>query len=92
MWESARQRAEGTGVSFVLPAIRYGVRPAPRRRPVATTLTDRLLGVSKRRRQAAYLAFGGGMKLLQPMLRRLGVLLALIVLVPLVSLWIRLVF
>jgi hypothetical protein len=72
----------------VLPAIRYGVRPAPRRRPVA----DRLLGVSKRRRHAAYLAIGGGVKLLQPMLRRVGVLLAVIVVVPLASLWLRLVF
>jgi hypothetical protein len=72
----------------VLPALRDGVRPAPRRRPVA----DRLLGVSQRRRQAAYLAFAGGVKLLQPMLRRLGVLLGVLIVVPLVSLWLRLVF
>ena len=74
------------------PAIRYGVRPAPRRRSVATSFTDRVLGVSRRRRQAAYLAIGGGMKLLQPMLRRLGLLLAVVVVVPLVSIWLRLVF
>lgn len=72
----------------MLPAIRYGVRPAPRRRPVA----DRLLGVSKRRRSAAYLAIGGGVKLLQPMLRRLGFLVALLVVAPLVSVWIRFIF
>jgi hypothetical protein len=72
----------------VLPAIRYGVRPAPRRRPVA----DLLLGVSKRRRSAAYLAIGGGVKLLQPMLRRAAILLGVLVAVPLASIWLRLVF
>ena len=76
----------------MLPAIRYGARPAPRRRPVATSFTDRVLGVSRRRRQAAYLAIGGGVKLLQPMLRRVGMLLGVLFVVPLVSLWLRLVF
>ena len=75
----------------MLPAIRYGDRSAPRRRPVATSTTDRLLGVSRRRRQAAYLAIGGGLKLLQPMLRRFALLVAVVVLAPLASVWIRLV-
>lgn len=66
--------------------------PALRRSPIAPTVGDRLLGVSRRRRQAAYLAIGGGLKLLQPMLRRLGVLLAVVVAAPLLSLWVRLVF
>ena len=76
----------------MLPAIRYGARPAPRRRPVATSFADRALGVSRRRRQAAYLAIGGGLKLLQPMLRRLGLGVAVVIVVPLVSMWLRLVF
>lgn len=66
--------------------------PALRRSPVAPTLGDRLLGVSRRRRQAAYLAIGGGVKLLQPMLRRLGLLAAVVVLAPLASWWLRAVF
>jgi hypothetical protein len=70
----------------VLPAL-----TSRRRSPIAPTLADRLLGVSRRRRQAAYLAIGGGMKLLQPMLRRIGVLLAVAVLAPLISIWVRLV-
>ena len=48
------------------------VRAVPaRRRPV--TLADRLLGVSRRRRQAAYAAFATGYSLLRPALRRLAV-------------------
>ncbi len=72
----------------MLPLIRYGARPVPRRRPVA----DRLLGVSRRRRQAAYMAIASGLGLLKPMLRRAGVLLAVAVLVPLVAAYLRLVF
>jgi len=71
----------------VLPAL-----TTRRRSAIAPTLTDRLLGVSKRRRSAAYLAIGGGVKLLQPMVRRLAVLLAVVVLAPLLSFWLRLVF
>ena len=66
--------------------------PAIRRSPIAPTMGDRLLGVSKRRRSAAYLAIGGGVKLLQPMLRRLAVLAAVVVLAPLLSFWLKLVF
>ena len=84
MWDPLRQRAGGTWSSFVLPALR--------RSPIAPTLADRLLGVSRRRRQAAYLAIGGGVKLLQPMLRRLGLVVAVLVLAPLVSWWVRAVF
>jgi len=76
------------GVSFVLPVIRYGARPAPRRRPGV----DLLLGVSRRRRRAAYVAIGGGLKLLQPMLRRVGLTVAFVVLLPLVSFYLRMVF
>lgn len=72
-------------MSFVLPAIRYGDRSAPRRRPVA----DLLLGVSRRRRQAAYLAIGGGLKLLLPMLRRLGALVVIVLFLPLLSWYLR---
>jgi hypothetical protein len=80
----------------VLPAIRIGVRSVTRRRPVAEhridRWVDRLLGVSKRRRQAAYLAVASAFGLLRPMIRRLAVLLAFLVVVPLVSSWLRLVF
>ena len=67
----------------MLPALRLDTR--------RRSLADRLLGVSRRRRQAAYLAIGGGLKLLQPMFRRVAVLLAAVVLLPLVSIWLRLV-
>lgn len=80
----------------MLPAIRIGVRSVPRRRPVTERpidrWTDRLLGVSKRRRQAAYIAIGSGVGLLRPMLRRIGIVVAVLVAAPLLSLWLRLVF
>ena len=73
---------------FVLPLIRYGARPVPRHRPVV----DRLLGVSRRRRQAGYMAIASGLGLLKPMLRRAGLLLAIAVLAPVVAAYLRLVF
>ena len=43
-------------------------RPAPRTR--TQRLLDRLLGVSRRKRQLAYVAIGGGLAVLRPLLRR----------------------
>lgn len=49
-------------------------RPAP---PTARQrLVDRALGVSRRRRQLAYVAIGGGMAVLRPMLKRTAAALA----------------
>jgi len=42
----------------------------PRRPTPAQRLVDRALGVSRRRRQLAYLAIGGGVAMLRPLLRR----------------------
>jgi hypothetical protein len=67
----------------VLPTVRINTR-----RPVA----DRVLGVSRRRRQAAYLAIGGGLRLLRPMLVRAGLVVGSLVFVVFVSLYLRLVF
>lgn len=41
-----------------------------RRQSAFDRLVDRALGVSRRRRQVAYLAIGGGLSLLRPVLRR----------------------
>ena len=72
----------------MLPAIRLGARPVTRRRP----LVDRLLGVSRRRRQAGYMALASGVSLLRPMLRRIGGLVAALVLVAAASAYLRFVF
>jgi hypothetical protein len=74
--------------SIARPIVRPFARPAPARRSIG----DRILGVSRRRRQAAYLAIGSGLKLLQPMLRRIGALVGSLVAVAFVSFYVRLVF
>jgi hypothetical protein len=51
-----------------------------------------MLGVSRRRRQAAYLAIGGGLKLLRPMFVRVGLLVGAFATVALLSLYLRFVF
>lgn len=66
------------------------LRPARPSRPA--TVGDRLLGVSRRRRHAAYVAFGAGLKLLRPMLVRIGVLVGSLVFVAFASFYLRLVF
>jgi len=80
----------------VLPVIRLGARPVPRRRPGADRFVDRfldrLLGVSRRRRQAGYLALAAGIGLLKPMLRRAGALVGVLVLVAATSAYLRFVF
>jgi len=47
---------------------RHARRPPRRTRPL-----DRALGVSRRRRQVAYLTIGAGFRMLQPAVRRVGV-------------------
>jgi hypothetical protein len=83
-------RASGRGEwsSLVLPTLRIGDRSALRRRRVA----DRLLGVSRRRRQAGYLALASGFSLLRPMLRRIAALAGTVVLVAATSAYLRFVF
>lgn len=54
-----------------------------RRQPRPSTsalLLDRVLGVSRRRRQLAYLAIAGGFAMLRPLLRRVAVLGTVLVL------------
>ena len=61
--------------------------PRHARRPLRYRLVfDRALGVSRRRRYAAYLAIATGLKLLQPALRRVAVATAVIVTAPIVVL------
>jgi hypothetical protein len=52
--------------------------PRRRTRPWSERAVDRLLGVSRRRRQAAYLAIGTGLAVLRPMLRRATALLVVV--------------
>jgi hypothetical protein len=73
----------------VLPTIRHGARPAPRRRPGAF---DRVLGVSRRRRQAGYMALAAGLHLLRPMIRRLATATVLVVGLAALSAYLRFVF
>jgi hypothetical protein len=59
-------------------------RPRPQR-----TLLDRALGTSRRRRQAAYVAFAAGFALLRPTLRRVGLAaLAGVFLLSVTVLWV----
>lgn len=47
-------------------------------------LLDAVLGVSRRRRQAAYLAIGGGLAVLRPVLRRAAVVALAVAVVVLI--------
>lgn len=47
-------------------------------------LLDAVLGVSRRRRHAAYLAIGGGFAVLRPVLRRAAVLAVALVVIVLI--------
>ncbi len=53
-------------------------RPAPRSR--TQRLFDRALGVSRRKRQLAYVAIGGGLAVLRPLLRRAAAVTGFVVL------------
>ena len=51
-------------------------RPAPRSR--TQRLFDRVVGVSRRRRQLAYVAIAGGLAVLRPALRRAAAVTAFV--------------
>jgi hypothetical protein len=77
----------------VLQLIRLGARPAPRRRPGnLDRLLDRLLGTSRRRRQAGYMAVAAGLQLLRPTIRRLALLTGALVALAVASVYVRFVF